>query len=39
MAKKDEVMFFENVSGVDENSHRLNENPTTNLSNVENIHL
>jgi hypothetical protein len=39
MAKKDEVMVLENVGGVDEDSHRLNGNPTTNLSNVESIHL
>jgi hypothetical protein len=39
MAKKDEVVVLESVGGVDEDSHKLSENPTTNLSNVENIHM
>lgn len=39
MAKKDIVLVFENIGGVDEDIYMLNESPTTNLSNVENIHL
>jgi hypothetical protein len=39
MAKQDEIMVLENVGGVDENSPKLSRNPTTNFSNVENIHL
>lgn len=39
MAKKDIVLVLENIGGVDEDIYMLNESPTTNLSNVENIHL
>jgi len=39
MAEKDKVTIFKNVGGVDEDSHKLNGNPTTNLLNVESIHL
>jgi hypothetical protein len=39
MVEEDEVMVLKNIGGVDEDSHKLNENPTTNLSNVESIHL
>jgi hypothetical protein len=39
MVKKDEVVVLENVGGVDEDTHRLSENPTTNLLDVENVHL
>jgi hypothetical protein len=39
MAKEDEVVVLTSVGGVDEDSHKLCENPTTNLSNVESIHL
>jgi hypothetical protein len=39
MAKEDIVLVFENIGGVDEDIHMLSKNPTTNLSNVENVHL
>jgi len=39
MAKEDIMLVLENIGGVDEDIYMLNENPTTNLSNVENIHL
>jgi hypothetical protein len=39
MAKEDIVLVLENIGGVDEDIYMLNENPTTNLSNVENVHL
>jgi len=39
MVEKDEVVVLENVGGVDEDIHMLSRNPTTNLLNVENIHL
>jgi ATP-dependent 26S proteasome regulatory subunit len=39
MAKKDEVVVFESVGGVDEDIHRLNENLRTNLLDVEIVHL
>lgn len=39
MAKEDIVLVLENIGGVDEDIHMLSENPTTNLSNVESIHL
>jgi hypothetical protein len=39
MVRKDKVVVLENVGGVDEDTHRLNRNPTTNVLDVENIHL
>jgi hypothetical protein len=39
MAKEDIVLVLENIGGVDEDIYMLNKNPTTNLSNVENVHL
>ncbi len=39
MVKKDEVVVLENVGGVDEDTHKLSGNPTTNLLDVENVHL
>jgi len=39
MAKEDIILVLENIGGVDEDIHMLNENPTTNLSNVESVHL
>ncbi len=39
MAKEDEVMVIESVGGVDENSHKLNQNPITSLLDVESVHL
>jgi hypothetical protein len=39
MAKEDEVVVFENVGGVDEDIHRLSENPIINLLDVEIVHL
>jgi hypothetical protein len=39
MKKEDKVMAFKNVGGVNEDSQKLNGNPTTNLLNVESIHL
>jgi hypothetical protein len=39
MVEKDEVVVLENVGGVDEDTHRLSGNPTTNLLDVENINL
>jgi hypothetical protein len=39
MAKEDIVLVFENIGGVDEDIHMLSKNPTTNLSNVERVHL
>jgi hypothetical protein len=39
MAKKDIVLVLENIGSVDEDIHMLSKNPTTNLSNVENVHL
>jgi hypothetical protein len=39
MAKEDIVLVLENIGGVDEDIHMLSENPTTNLSHVESIHL
>jgi hypothetical protein len=39
MAKEDEVVVLKSVGGVDEDSQKLSENPTTNLLNVESIHL
>jgi hypothetical protein len=39
MVKEDKVVVLECIGGVDENSHKLNRNPTTNLSNVESVHL
>jgi len=38
MAKEDIILVLENIGGVDEDIHMLNENPTTNLSNVESVH-
>jgi hypothetical protein len=38
MAKEDEVVVFESV-GVDEDIHRLSENPRTNLLDVEIVDL
>jgi hypothetical protein len=35
MAEKDEVVVLKSVGGVDEDSHKLSENPTTNLLNVD----
>jgi hypothetical protein len=39
MARKDKVVVLENVGGVDEDTHKLNKNPTTTLLDVENFHL
>ncbi len=39
MAEEDEVVVLKSVGGVDEDSHKLNENPTTNLLTIESIHL
>jgi hypothetical protein len=39
MAKKDEVVVFKSVGGVDEDNHRLSWNPTTSLLDVEIVHL
>jgi hypothetical protein len=39
MAKENEVVVFENIGGVDEDIHRLSENPITNLLDVEIVHL
>jgi hypothetical protein len=39
MAKQDEVMILESVSGVDEDFHGPSENLTANSSNVESVHL
>jgi hypothetical protein len=39
MAKEDEVVVFKSVGGVDEDNHKLNGNPITNLLDVENVHL
>jgi hypothetical protein len=39
MAKEDEVVVFKSVGGVDEDNHKLSGNPTTNLLDVENVHL
>jgi hypothetical protein len=39
MVEKDMVMVLESVGGVDEDSHKFSENPTTNLSNVESVHV
>jgi hypothetical protein len=39
MAKEYEVVVFESVGSVDEDTHRLNENPITNLLDVEIVRL
>jgi hypothetical protein len=39
MVEKDKVVVLESVSGVHEDSHKLNMNPTTNLLDVESDHL
>jgi hypothetical protein len=39
MVEEDKVVVLESVGGVDEDSHKLNKNPTTNLLDVENVHL
>jgi hypothetical protein len=39
MAKEDIVLVLKNIGGVDEDIHMLSENPSTNLSNVERVHL
>ncbi len=37
--QKKKVVVFKSVGGVDEDNHRLSGNPTTNLLDVENVHL
>jgi hypothetical protein len=39
MAEEDEVVVLKSVGGVDEDSHKLSGNPTTNLLTIESIHL
>jgi hypothetical protein len=39
MVKGDEVVILESVGGVDVDIRELNENPTINLLDVEDVHL